>query len=253
MLYADILKSAEKHMTKKYDTAFAVAKKRGLRWYPWVGKSFRQTGILIIGMITNDRDEGWRATAENDPHTSRGLVAWMDKDDGVPFDYQPTSGGKGDNSKSFKQFSQAFAGDACGDDALKSRAALWELVAFNNFVQRVVETGTQPNKFKSNDVKRARDALSATIDIIKPRLVLVWSVGVVDRMGIGADTLRELLGSGKGARARVFKGDDAFPPTVGIQHPCRWNPINHPEWLNLLHNEPASKEPVKALLKHLSQ
>ena len=243
----------KQYMTTEYDEQFQSVP--DLKWNPWVGKNYHKTGILILGMSTDARDEGWKEAADKNANASRQIVAWVNSENDEPFDYESDPR----HTRSFKNTTQMFIEAADGKQNNKeNRAAFWELVAFNNFVQDVVKKDTQIWDVDKEIFSRSYDALTATINIIQPKLILVWGVAVLDRIGvcgtINVEKTNGLLGSKKnGARPRICAGEDGRPPMVGIQHPSALVGANHQkEWLGFLCNEPLSKKPINDFLQHLN-
>ncbi len=219
----------KEHITTEYDDRFRSVKE--LNWDPFVGKAYHKTGILIIGNNTNaleNEDWGpkWRDYAANHRDVSRILV----------FDGEMG----GDQHKPFKVTSEMFLCAAGKESNNHTVAMFWESVAFTNFCQTTVPEQYAHCGCNDQSVK----ALSATIDILKPRLVLVWGTelwekglsGYKDREKISRDIPRVI---------------DKPTPVVGMKHPSM--PFPTAPWLEFLRNEPVSRKPVSDFIEYLKQ
>ena len=233
MPYEDILKRAEGHMTKKYDEKFQAVP--DLKWNPWVGKNYHKTGILILGMSTDQRDgDDW--TKEYGREASRSFF---------DFDHENCSA-----HGAFSNTSKMFLDGAGVTPNQQSHSVFWESVAFNNYVQEIV-SGRGDFPTNKDTLKKYTDALHSTIKIIKPRLVVAWTSDgeKFAAMAIPYEERSESLGGGRKSTPIVC---NQKPPIVGIQHPSWWQG-HDAEWLNFLRNDPASKQPVEDFLQYLKQ
>lgn len=237
--------SYDQHITKEYDAQFKK-EKENLKWYPWVGKNYHETGIFILGKNTDDRNgpDGSNWTLNLKPpltfrDASRAIVANINKASDDPFQ-------KDSPAFAFQNTAKMFIEGVGAQYDKHTRAVFWEAVAFNNFVQEVIKQSTQVEDVDDGVLQKSRAALSSTINILKPKVVLVWGVQVVD--AIDALSIR---GEKKinGAYPRVIK---QTPPIVGIRDPSRsYTPRS--EWLEFLKNDPASKKPIGEFLDYLKE
>ncbi len=239
MPYEDILKRAEGHMTKKYDEQFEEAKAQGLSWYPWVGKEYNKSGILILGMSTyyiegeKDWSPTWRNYGETDVGPSRVLITEHAIEQDI-------------NKGCFANTAMMFLEGVDKGHNENTRKMFWRAVAFTNFIQQVVASGTQVSDVDRTVLRNSRNALQAIIKILKPKMVLVWGVTTVDG---GIDNLNR---KGEEKVSAVYPRiiDDEFP-IIGIEHPSKY--FGRGEWLEFLRTDPASKQPVEDFLQYLKQ
>ena len=238
MPYEDILKRAEGHMTKKYDEQFEEATAQGLSWYPWVGKEYNKTGILIVGMSTYykegaDWSDEWRNYGETDVGPSREVVTEHAIEANT-------------NKSCFANTAMMFLEGVDKEHNGNTRKMFWRAVAFTNFVQQVVAFGTQINDVDRTVLRNSRNALQAIIKTLKPKLVLVWGVTTVD------DGIDNLNRKGEEKVSAVYPRiiDGEFP-IIGIEHPASY--FGRGEWLEFLRTDPASKQPIEDFLQYLKQ
>ena len=222
-------KSTEARMTKKHDAKFKQAKSQGLNWYPWVGKNYHKTKILILGLSTHRNDKGHDWTKAYGHNASRTFFSF-DK-----------------GHKPFDTTSKLFLEGAGFDDLnLATHSAFWESVAFNNYYQIAVRTsGATPEN--DDDIEKAKSAFAATVEIIKPELVVVWGVSLVDRMGLpNVKNRKKKVGS---TYPRVAAKEGKLPCIIGTKHPSWAFPRS--QWLNFLRTESHSKTQVKNFITYL--
>ena len=237
MPYEDILKRAEGHMTKKYDEQFGEAKAQGLSWYPWVGKEYNKSEILILGMSTYYKEgEDWSPTWRNYGETDAGPSRVLITQHAIEHDT---------NKGCFANTAKMFLEGAEKEHNENTRKTFWQAVAFTNFVQQVVASGTQVGDVDGTVLRNSRNALHAIIKTLKPKLVLVWGVTTVD---VGIDNLsREGEEKINTVSPKIIDGES---PIIGIRHPSSY--FGRGEWLNFLRTDPASKQPVEDFLQHLN-
>ena len=230
-------KSTEAHMTKKHDAKFKQAKSQGLNWYPWVGKNYHKTKILILGLSTH-RDETGDETSEDwtDNYGHNASRTFFSFDNNECYGYKP-----------FYTTSKLFLkGAGINELNLATHSAFWESVAFNNYYQIAVRTsGATPEN--DDDIEKAKSAFAATVEIIKPELVVVWGVSLVDRMGLpNVKNRKKKVGS---TYPRVAAKEGEFPCIIGTKHPSWAFPRS--QWLNFLRTESHSKIQVKNFITYL--
>ena len=217
------------HITTQYDEGFAKVKM--LKWYPWVGKNYAHTEILILGMIpyTNKKenlDKGGR-------DDSRNIVGKF------------TDGTKRFEHKPHKAMSKMFLTGAGKKHNHSTIKVFWESVAFHNFSQEI--GFGRAAKCASKDIPAAREALIEILKILKPKLVIAWS----NQVTIFLPSYRVCTKIGV-CRPRVIEPIPSFEqPIMGIRHPSSY--FNKTKWLTHLREDPASEKPVKKLLAHLTQ
>ena len=235
MTYEKELERADKHITKEYDPQFTAAKSHGLNWYPWVGKEYSKTGILIVGMSTYHKEgadwsDEWRKFCDEDPRPNHVLVSECLEDDG---------------HKPFEAVAKMFIEKGADKDYEDTRKRFWSSVVFLNFCQKLVNGASGP----CNDSEHSRAALQKAIEIIKPNLVLAWTTQL---WNVGFpwtdDQERDKIGHDI---PRVVAQD---PPVVGVLHPSWWvrGKDTGAKWLEFLCNEPLSKKPINDFLQHLN-
>ena len=223
-----------------------LAQSKILRGIRWVGKDYQKTGIFVVGMSTDQRDGvDWTQNSNhnlgNPRNASRALAAWVNNADEKPFRYD---GGR--DGVSFQNTAKIFIEGAKAKYDEHTCAAFWGAVAFNNYYQVVVpgigDTPEQP------DIEKSKRALYATIDIIKPNLVLAW-MNDLSVLWLGYRPGDKKIGR---ITPHVLepKQPAYFAPIVGISHPSR---INRHACLEFLLTDSVSKKPIETLLTHLKQ
>lgn len=232
--------SYDQHITKDYDAQFKEVK--DLLWDPWVGKNYKETGVFILGKNTDDRNgPDWTLNLKP-PLTfrdaSRAIVANINKASDDPFQ-------KDSPAFAFQNTAKMFIQGVGAQYDKHTRAVFWGAVAFNNFVQEVIKQSTQVEDVNDGVLQKSRTALFSTIDILKPKIVLAWGVGIVD--AIDALSIR---GEKKinGVYPRVSK---QTPGIVGIRDPSEH--FTRSEWLEFLRTDPASKKPIGEFLEYLKE
>lgn len=230
-----IYEIAENHITTDYDDQFATACNNGeMRWYPWVGRDYRASGILIVGKSTyyesdDDWSDGWRKCCDETRMPNRELVA-----DNIA----------GDGHKPFEAMAKMFVENAAGGDYESGRETFWASVAFLNFCQKIVcgENG------ECEDVATSKVALRKAIAIIKPKLVLAWTTELWN-FHDGECRDGERFGQ---PQPRAI---DGTPPIVGVLHPSYWQAqrTSRDSWVAFLRGDPASKQPVKDFIAYLKR
>ena len=237
MSYKIELAQGQPYMVEDYDSQFKAEKAKGMNWYPWVGKNYKETGILIVGMAAYYKNSSseWRKFCDEDHRPNRVLVS-------VCFE--------GNSHKPFEVMAKMFIGGA-GKNYEDTRKKFWSSVAFLNFCQKIVKGESGSCK----DVENAKTALLAAIRILKPKLVLAWTTQL---WNICSGEYR----NGERFGHPIPRAIDGTPPIVGIKHPSRWSWPNAgeeargrkaKEWLEFLRNDLASKEPIEAFLNYLKQ
>lgn len=246
--YRNIQSTAEtNHMTTEHDSAFAVAKKKDLRWYPWVGKSYHKTRILILGESTyhsGEETSAWAEFGKISTGMSRVLVSGKKGSLVLPESKQAHE------HRPFAAMSGMFIWEAAGRKKYDISAVrlFWESVAFNNHCQEVVKGSAGG----CHNPDQANSAFCETLKILKPKLCLVWGVGLTDKLSkmlrIKRCVCREhKIGS---AYPRIINADGNRPPIIGLGHPS-WA-FSRGEWLNFLLKNEASKQPTTDLIDHLT-
>ncbi len=236
-------------MTDEYDAQFKAVKE--LKMSPWVGKDYNKTKIFILGESTDDRnnerwDEDLGESLERPQDITRSLVPWINEASDKPFRDCTTK-----RYVAFRNTVKIFTEGVGADYGEDTCTTFWETVAFNNYYQQVLpERGGEPNQ---SEKEMAKYALEATINIIKPKLVVAWGVRLLCRMGLKAVKRPKNIGSGNGAYPRVFQRDDGIW-IVGIQHPSMLMEPDSPKaWFDFLCSDEASKKPIGDFVQHLKQ
>ncbi len=233
--------SYDQHITKDYDLQFEEAKEN-LEWDPWVGKNYHETGIFILGKNTDDRDgPDWTLNLKpplTSRDASRAIVANIDKASDDPFQ-------KDSPAFAFQYTAKMFIEGVGAQYDKRTRTVFWEAVAFNNFVQKVIKQGTQVEDVNDGVLQKSRAALLSTIDILKPKVVLVWGVGVVDAIDALSIRGEKMVNR---AYPRISK---QTPGIVGIRDPSEY--FTRSKWLEFLRTDPASKKPIGEFLDYLKE
>jgi len=138
------------YITTEYDAEFA--KIPDLKWYPAVGNNYRQTRIMIMGTHTS-----WQGQDDN-RDTTREIV-FHDEEEHKPF----------------KVTVQMFLEEAGIEYNEQNRHLFWSSVAFNNFIQGAVSDPNPPEEDVADMVPASVSAYTATVEVIKPDLVIFWS------------------------------------------------------------------------------
>jgi len=226
------------YMTTEYDAQFDGVSELG--WYPWVGRDYDKTRIFVVGMSTDKRDGGdWTESISDQRDASRVLVA-CENSNGEMFDYS------GKHMKSFKNMAHIFTNKAgLKWNSREAMTAFWSSVAFTNFFQIAVDgIGHIPG---NDEVERAERVFYETLDIIKPELVLVWSI----------DLSLFIPGYRAGARmvgrSMPYVLESKLPrthavPIIGMGHTSR---INQSECIDFLLEDSASKKKVGSFIEYL--
>ena len=146
-----------RHDIDKYDQDFEDAE---IRWYPWVGKDYRETEILFLGdRITIEDGDDWTQDFGVDPN--RELVY----ENGIKSERE---------TGFFARTTQMFLEGASEREFTKeARQIFWESVAFINFCQCPV--GENETECPDECWDKSYDALNAIFDILTPRLCIVLS------------------------------------------------------------------------------
>ncbi len=220
--------SYEQYMTCEYDPDFA--KVESLKWDPWVGKNYSETGVFVIGASTDARNPEWGKYADTHRDASR------------KFDFTTTAFDAA-GQKSYKHMTTMFLNGVGAVYNDQNIAKFWSSIAFNNFYQTVVKNvGDVPSD--GQIIERSKGALLSTIRILKPKIVLTWTTELW-KWGFWEEAQeKEKIGN---AIPRIINGN---PVVVGMQHPSRWG-SNKQRWLDLLLGEHGSKKPIRELMDYL--
>ncbi len=223
--------------TPKFDSRFD--KIPHLAWYPWVGKNYHKTKILVVGAGTDKWHE------EGLVYDGKGLTIEIINSIAIENNHPGTKG--------LNAFVKIFVeglnirGQNVSDGELM-RQQVWSSVAFTNFLQfSSAEIGWHPRN--SQDIEAGKAALHGVLDIIKPDLCLIWSA----MMPWDGD-LTEKEGYKWGARKKIGwgipqvcrRGEVSF---ICIQHPSRISP---PKWADFLMKENESKKVITNFLDYLN-
>lgn len=201
-----------------------------LTWLPWVGKHYDETGIMILGKCAYYRKgDTWQETFEKDKEASRRELVWANRK--KPKAYKPYRATESMFLKS--------AGQGYNENNMK----FWEAVAFNNHSQKVVQgvRGGYANR------KTANRAFEKTIEIIKPKLVLVWGVDVLEYMNLDYQIYR--ANKINNAFPIISKASEYQPCSVGMKHPSRFFSGN--KWMEFLLNNDNTKDAVNSFVEYL--
>lgn len=228
------------YMTTEYDDQFDAVSEFG--WYPWVGQYYYETGIFVVGMSTDKRDGGdWTEGISDQRDASRVLVA-SENDKNEMFDYS------GKHMKSFKNMAHIFTNKAgLKWNSQETMATFWASVAFTNFFQIAVEDiGAIPS---DDEVERAERVFHETLNIIEPKLVLVWSNDIsffIPGYRAGASKIGRV--TPYVLEPKIQKTHAA--PIVGMGHASR---INQSACIDFLLEDSVSKNVITDFIAHLKQ
>lgn len=210
------------HITTEHDAEFANIP--DLKWYPAVGKNYRNTRIMIMGTHTS-----WQGQDEN-RDTTRQIV-FHDEDE----------------HKAFKVTVQMFLEEAGIEYNEQNRHLFWSSVAFNNFLQGAVSAPLDYGQEEVDAMSPASvSAYTATVDVIKPDLVIFWS-NDLHKYQLAGERFGEYPEiSGKTPRVALGK-----PPVVGIYHPSLG--FSRAKWMEFLKTCEHSKPHVERFLAYLKE
>lgn len=142
---------------KKYD--FDI---EGLTQYPWVGKNYKKTKLLIVGeSLYTDRKH--KEEYEN-PEKLREII----KENAIQ-----------DEVKMFRNLNHTIMG--C--DGLYNTQALWDNVAYCEFVQRIMDYTKVAEQPDSDDFNNGAKVFKRIIQILKPGYCLFLGVRAADKLG----------------------------------------------------------------------
>lgn len=226
----------EQYMSTEFDTKFCEAE--DLTWYPWVGKNYHKTGILILGVSTHKDENGDDWTRDLGHVASRTFFDFGE----YPTEHKP-----------FRTISEMFLDGAGIDYKKRTCEKFWSSVAFNNYYQVAVEeSGAKPEN--EADIESAKRAFYQTVAIIKPKLCIAWSTSI-DQFGVEEE--RKHYEKIRGAYPRFSKNPCLI---VGVKHPSWWSlpnageearKRNHAEWFDFLSADQETKQPITNLINHL--
>jgi len=209
------------YITTEHDAEFA--KIPDLKWDPVVGKRYRDTRIMIMGTHTS-----WEGQDDN-RDTSREIV-FHDEEEHKPF----------------KVIVQMFLEEAGIEYNEQNRHLFWASVAFNNFLQGAVSDPNPPEEEVADMVPASVSAYTATVEAIKPDLVIFWS-NDLHKYQLAGERFGEYPEiSGKTPRVALGK-----PPIVGIYHPSMG--FSREKWMEFLKTCEHSKPHVERFLAYLKE
>jgi len=210
------------YITTEYDAEFA--KIPDLKWDPAVGKNYRQTRMMIMGTHTS-----WSGQDDN-RDTTREIV-FHDEEE----------------YKAFKVTVQMFLEEAGLEYNEQNRHLFWSSVAFNNFLQGAVSDNLDYDDKEVDDMAPASaSAYLATVEIIKPDLVVFWSNDLEKYQLAGERFGKYPKIGGKAPRVALEN-----PPIVGIFHPAMQFPRS--EWMDFLKTCEHSKPHIERFLAYLKK
>ena len=242
MAYEKELQCAEEHLTTKYDPQFQKAEE--VKWYPWVGKEYDKTGILIVGISAYYKEgatwsSAWRKFCDEDPRPNHVLVS-----DCL----------EGDSHLPFETVARMFI-EGSGKEYESARKQFWSSISFMNFCQELVKGVSG----KCKDNKSAEIALQKVIKIISPKLILIWTT---DLSKVGYNGGRTEVVETNPKRNTVARLIGEPTAVVGILHPSRWWWPNTGEekrkakrktWMGFLRTDYVCEKPINKFLQHLKQ
>lgn len=132
-----------------------------LRWYPWVGKNYDRTRVLVVGEShyanSEEKLERYLANKESTINVIKDLIGgaqWAQ------------------DNRTFNNFSKAIVGDA-----VCIQEVLWNNLAYYNFVQRPMNY-TYPNREKptKQDFAEGCETFKQVISILKPSICIFIGV-----------------------------------------------------------------------------
>jgi len=213
------------HITTEHDAEFA--KIPDLKWYPAVGNNYRKTRIMIMGTHTS-----WPGQDDN-RDTSRQIVFadnWQD-----------------DDYVAFHTTAKMFLEEAGVEYNEQNRHLFWSSVAFNNFLQGAVSHHIHYGQEEVDDMAPASvSAYTATVEVIKPDLVIFWS-NDLHKYQLAGERFGEYPEiSGKTPRVAFGK-----PPIIGIYHPSMG--FSREKWMEFLKTCEHSKPHVERFLAYLKE
>ena len=224
--------------TPKFDSDFD--KVSHLAWYPWVGKNYHKTKILVVGTSTH----GWK---EADlARIGKGVTTAIINDIAIE--------NKHPGTKALNTFIKIFVeglkirGKNVPDWELM-RQQVWSSVAFTNFLQfSPQEVGGKARN--SKDIEVGKEALHGVLDIIKPDLCLIWST----MMPWDGD-LTEKDGYKWEEREKINNGRPQVCRRKGVSFVCMQHPsrgFSPPDWTDFLMKENESKKDIANFLDYLN-
>jgi len=208
------------HITTEYDAEFA--KIPDLKWDPAVGKNYRDTRIMIMGTSTPASDE------ERD--TTRHIVFH----DG--------------EHRAFKATSQMFLEEVGIEHNDQNKNLFWSSVAFNNFIQGSVSAQVPTDDEVASMAPASVSAYKATVEVIKPDLVIFWS-NSLHKHQLGGENTKECEKVGNFTPRVALEN----PPSVGIYHPGMQPHFSRSAWMEFLKTCEHSKPHVERFLAYLKE
>ena len=157
------------HDTSNFDTLFETARAQaGLTWYPWVGKDFESSSprILVVGESHYVRND-----FEKKPTIQEKIQEWQDDRTITRVCIMESCINGEWMVPTWQQLQYALAGSEQYDNL-----ALWEHIAYYNFVQRAMDYETQTERPNEEDFAKGWETFAAVASALKPDYCVFFGV-----------------------------------------------------------------------------
>lgn len=205
--------------------------------YPWVGKHYKKTRVMILGRNCDQNKGGDSRDSimmKKGDATNQRTVVWVWGEEN-PFEYKNTKRRMRAHNTMVRMFT-------AGKPTTETRQKFWKAVAFNNFWQEIPNSKS-PKKCKS--VEESRKALRAVLTILRPKLVICWETRI-SHLGLPKEIHKRDKISG--AIPRWINPEGKDPAVAGIRHPGR--SFSSDKWLSFLQEDAARRDAIAGLMEH---
>lgn len=194
-----------------------------LTWLPWVGENYNQNKILFLGESHRYNDEENSFEKHNNSNFTRECV----KDMGVNMNEYRVS-----LYKNIHQFFKL--------ENKQHTNNFWNKVAFMNIVQRPMRhVGSDRKGPNTADFNDGWASVLKTIEVLKPEIIICFSLSGADKMKDKAEWLYKINGV-FAKRAIVEDSNNNKLKIVFLKHPSARGGSAFEEWRSFLKNEISS-------------
>jgi hypothetical protein len=201
-----------------------MSKIEGINWLPWIGQSYEESGIFVIGESHYEDGEFWQ---EGNKSTTRIIIKKRyDEIDGVwKFHKNVENILLNKSSNSIEEIKQT-----------------WDNIIFWNLVQRLLDNRTAENRPTFNDFTEGWQLFFKLCEIFKPKICLV--LGKESRNSLGYLLANKKLGQWKLTDSTQFNQETFFTINneineiriLFINHPSGSYGFNYEKWANIFHS-----------------